>query len=237
MFALVVDSHTGLVETLSHLLEPHGLIAQGASSCEEADQFLRQHRVGVVLLGAMLPDRSGVQYLKLLRSYPATRDLPLIMLGPRSSDIDIAIGLEAGADDYVAGRMSPIELQRRILAVMRRCEVVSALPDSTTEMRCGPLVFDQATRRARVHGDVLVLRRVEADLLAHLLSAPGRVFTRSQLVKLVCDSDNVLERVIDVHVSRLRMSLANVGAESMIETVRGIGYRLLDLPMTDSRSV
>jgi two-component system response regulator AdeR len=91
--------------------------------------------------------------------------------------------------------------------------------------------------RNRVHGDVLVLRRVEADLLAHLLSAPGRVFTRSQLVKLVCDSDNVLERVIDVHVSRLRMSLANVGAESMIETVRGIGYRLLELPMTDSRPV
>lgn len=236
MFALVIDSHTGLVETLSHLLEPHGLIAQGASSCEEADRFMREHQVGVVLLGAMLPDRSGVQYLKLLRSYPATRDLPLIMLGPRSNDIDIAIGLEAGADDYVSGRMSPIELQRRILAVMRRCEVASPMPDTTTEMRCGPLVFDQATRRARVHGDALVLRRVEADLLAHLLGAPGRVFTRSQLVKLVCDSDDVLERVIDVHVSRLRMSLASVGAGSMIETVRGIGYRLLESPLTESPS-
>jgi DNA-binding response OmpR family regulator len=97
-------------------------------------------------------------------------------------------------------------------------------------------VFDQATRRARVHGDALVLRRVEADLLAHLLSAPGRVFTRSQLVKLVCDSDDVLERVIDVHVSRLRVSLANVGAGSMIETVRGIGYRLLESPLTDAPS-
>lgn len=225
---LLIDPRTELADRLRPLLTPHALSIRAVGSSDEADAFIQDHPVAVVLLGAMLPNRSGVQYLKLLRSYPATRDLPIILLGRRESDIDIAIGLEAGADDYVPSPISVVELQRRILAVQRRCEGPVEMAEVNTQHRVGQLVFDHATRRAKVGDEILPLRPVELDLLAQLLSAPGRVFTRQQLVRLVCESEDVLERVIDVHVRRLRACLAQAGAEPMIETVRGIGYRLLE---------
>jgi DNA-binding response OmpR family regulator len=229
MCVLLIDSQTELATQLASLLWPHGLSVQALTSCEAADRFLRSNDVTLVLLSTALPDRSGVQYLKLLRSYPGTRYVPLIMLGSRATDIDVALSLDAGADDYVHKPPSPIELQRRILAVIRRCEPTVPLRHrGTVERRCGPLVVDESSRRVRVGDQPLSLRPSEIDLLLRLMRAPGRVFTREQLVRHVCESEDVRERVIDVHIRRLRASLAPHGADGLIETVRGVGYRVLD---------
>ena len=227
---LLVDTNSDLRNRLDFLLGPHGLSVEMMSSCEEADGFLRANPVSVLLLSSTLPDRSGLQYLKLLRSDPATRSVPLIMLGMRATDIDVALTLDAGADDFVHKPVSPKELERRILALLRRCEAPTAVQPERSARRVGSLEYDEQTHRISYHGTPLALRRTEAGLLACLMAAPGRVFTRSQLVRRVCDSETVHERVIDVHIRRLRALLQPVGADSMIDTVRGVGYRLLDAP-------
>lgn len=228
MHVLLIDAFTELAGPLSAQLGPHGLSVLATTSCEEADELLRTQEIVVVLLSATLPDRSGMQYLKLLRSFPATHTLPLIVLGTRSTDIDVALTLDAGADDFVHKPASPRELERRILALLRRCEQPAPAPRERSARRVGPLEYDEETHRVSFDGVPLALRRTEAGLLACLMAAPGRVFTRSQLVRRVCDSESVHERVIDVHVRRLRALLQPVGADGMIDTVRGMGYRLLD---------
>lgn len=228
MHVLLIDAFTELAGPLSAQLLPHGLSVLSTTSCDEADELLRTGEIALVLLSATLPDRSGVQYLKLLRSFPSTHTLPLIVLGTRSTDIDVALTLDAGADDFVHKPASPRELERRILALLRRCEQPAPAPRERAARRVGPLEYDEETHRVSFDGMPLALRRTEAGLLACLMAAPGRVFTRSQLVRRVCDSETVHERVIDVHVRRLRALLQPVGADGMIDTVRGVGYRLLD---------
>jgi two-component system phosphate regulon response regulator PhoB len=228
MHILLIDAYKDLAGPLALLLGPHGMSLRATTTCEEADEFLRTHEVSLVLLSSMLPDRSGVQYLKLLRSFPSTRALPLIMLGTRATDIDVALTLDAGADDYVHRPASPPELERRILALLRRCDHASPGPRRLTTRQVGSLGFDEDSRRVTFEGVHLPLRRTEADLLACMMEAPGRVFTRSQLVKRICDSETVHDRVIDVHVRRLRLLLQPFGADGMVDTVRGVGYRLLE---------
>jgi two-component system phosphate regulon response regulator PhoB len=230
MHILLIDSYKDLAGPLAQLLGHHGMLLRATTTCEEADEFLRTHEVSVILLSSTLPDRSGVQYLKLLRSYPATHALPLIMLGTRATDIDIALTLDAGADDFVHKPASPKELERRILALLRRCDPNALAPRERAARRVGPLAYDETTHRITFDGAPLALRRTEVVLLACLMASPGRAFLRSYLVKHVCGSDFVHERVIDVHVRRLRTLLMPVGADGMIETVRGVGYRLLDTP-------
>jgi hypothetical protein len=228
MNILLIDAYSDLAAPLALLLGPRGLSLRATTSCEEADAFLRTHAVSLVLLSSTLPDRSGVQYLKLLRSFPSTRTLPLIMLGTRATDIDVALTLDAGADDYVHKPASPPELERRILALLRRCDHTSPEPRRLATRKVGSLGFDEDSRRVTFDGVHLPLRRTEADLLACMMEAPGRVFTRSQLVKRICDSETVHDRVIDVHVRRLRLLLQVFGADGMVDTVRGVGYRLLE---------
>jgi DNA-binding response OmpR family regulator len=225
---LLIDPRVDLAVRLRPLLTPEHVDIHAVTTSSDAEAFIQSQPVSLFLLGAMLPDRSGVQYLKLLRSYPASRNVPIIILGRQETDVDIAMSLEAGADDYIPGPISVVELHRRIRAVRRRYDSVFAPAASTRdERRFGEMVLDNETRRVRVGGETLSLRPVEFQLLTHLLGAPGRVFTRQQLVSVLCDSDDVIERVIDVHVMRLRLSLAQAGAKPMIETVRGIGYRLV----------
>lgn len=225
---LLIDPRTDLATRLRPLLTPENVDIHAVTTSLDAEAFIQSHPVSMFLLGAMLPDRSGVQYLKLLRSYPASRSVPIIILGRQETDIDIAMGLEAGADDYIPGPISVVELHRRIRAVRRRYASAFAPAASTkAERRFGEMVLDNETQRVRVGGETLSLRPVEFQLLTHLVGAPGRVFTRQQLVSVLCDSEDVMERVIDVHVMRLRLSLAQAGAKPMIETVRGIGYRLV----------
>ena len=179
----------------------------------------------------MLPGTSGVQLARRWRADPRTREVPVIMLTARASEADKIAGLDAGADDYLTKPFSPAELQARIRAVLRR-RVPSAL-DLPVEV--GALRLDPGSRRvsfgvepARVE---LKVGPTEFRLLHVLMSQPERVHSRAQLLNRVWgDHVFIEERTVDVHVKRLRESLAPAGAQAMVETVRGAGYRLVAAP-------
>lgn len=174
----------------------------------------------------MLPDGSGFDLLATLRGKP--HPPAVIILSSRDDEADRVAGLETGADDYVTKPFSPREVVARVRAVLRR-----ARPAAPSQPRARlPLSAEPDTRRAAVHGVPLELTRVEFDLLACMLAAPGRVFTRAQLIERIWgDNFAITDRTIDSHVKALRRKVADAGGEpGLIETVRGVGYRVSDAP-------
>jgi len=179
--------------------------------------------VDLVVLDLMLPDGSGFD---LLTRWRKTRQLPVIVLSSRDGEADRVVALEAGADDYVTKPFSPREVVARVRAVLRRSQVEA----SAAAPRA--ISLDAATRRARAHGTNLELTRVEFDVLSCLLEQPGRVYSRVELIARVWgDGFAITDRTIDSHVKALRKKVAEAGAEpGLIETVRGVGYRVTDTP-------
>ena len=153
----------------------------------------------------------------------------MIVLSSRDGEADRVAALETGADDYVTKPFSPREIVARVRAVLRRLpSVVSPLPEAPPS----PLRVDAATRRAHVQDALLELTRVEFDLLATLLESPGRVFTRTELIDRVWgDGYAITDRTIDSHVKSLRRKVLDAGGDpGLLETVRGVGYRVTDEP-------
>jgi two-component system phosphate regulon response regulator PhoB len=180
-----------------------------------------------VLLDWMLPDRSGVELLKDLRSDDRTRSLPVIMLTAKGSEADRVVGLDTGADDYVVKPFSPRELVSRIRAVFRR----RAPQHSGEAVEYGPILIDPARHEVRVNGEAIRLGLAEFKLLSFLVNHPDRVYSRAQLLDSIWgDHVFIEERTVDVHVLRLRKALAPVGAQTLVQTVRGLGYRLSTQP-------
>jgi DNA-binding response OmpR family regulator len=196
------------------------LVRSGFTVIEAADGAEAEHRVedaDVVVLDWMLPDTSGIAWLRRLR---AGRDAakPVLMLTARASEIDRVEGLDAGADDYLVKPFGAAELVARVRALLRRVHP----PD---RISVGALVIDLEGARVSVAGASLPLTRREFELLACLARHPGRVFTRNELLDRVWGEDFVgTDRTVDQHVAQLR---ARLGAER-IETVRGRGYRLAE---------
>jgi len=180
------------------------------------------------VLDLMLPDGSGFDLIGKLRQ--AQKHLPIIVLSSRDGEADRVAALETGADDYVTKPFSPREVVARVRAVLRRS--VFPGPERPVAGISVPLGVDPSTRRAQVNGRPLELTRVEFDLLATLLDSPGRVFTRAQLIDRVWgDGFAISDRTIDSHVKSLRRKVGETGADpGLIETVRGVGYRVSDLP-------
>ncbi len=179
----------------------------------------------LVVLDLMLPDGSGFD---LIGRWRKTKHIPVIVLSSRDGEADRVVALEAGADDYVTKPFSPREVVARVRAVLRRSqmELASGSPPA-------PLIsLDAATRRARANGSNLELTRVEFDVLSCLLEQPGRVYSRVELIGRVWgDGFAITDRTIDSHVKALRKKVAEAGAEpGLIETVRGVGYRVTDAP-------
>src|SRR5439155_17156916 len=166
-----------------------------------------------------------------LRSLRAHSDVPVIVLTSRDEETDRVVGLEMGADDYVLKPFSPREVAARVRAVLRRAAGKSAQPGEEKPLR-GPagLLVDPRTRKAAVGERELALSRTEFNLLAVFLRSPGRVFERSQLLDAVWGSDVVVgDRTVDVHVKALRRKIEEAGGDArVLETVRGVGYRLRD---------
>ena len=228
---LIVEDEVAIRELVGFVCETEGCSTYRAGSVAEAQQLLDAHAVDLILLDCMLPDRSGLDWLKSLRGSSRHGAIPVIMLTARGDESDRVAGLDAGADDYVVKPFLPRELSARIRAVLRRHQASqgqnsSGANESEGEIHCGPLMMNAARFEALVNGAPVKLSAKEFKLLYLFASKPGRVFTREMLLESVWPGAFVDERTVDVHMLRLRKALAGTRAENLIETVRGVGYRL-----------
>ncbi len=219
---LVVEDEPAIAELISVNLKHSGFrpiwVMDSATAQAELDAVLPD----VILLDWMLPGESGLSLAKRWRAHPRTKMVPIIMLTARGDEVDRVAGLDAGADDYIAKPFSTKELLARIRAVLRR----RAPEQDAGVITVSELSLDSSTYRVTYRAQLLKLGPTEFKLLQYLMSHPERVHSRSQLLDRVWgDHVFIEERTVDVHVKRLREALG-VEAGSMIETVRGAGYRL-----------
>ncbi len=219
---LVVDDDPAIREMLLLALGSAGFDTQQAASAAEARRAIDAAPPDLILLDWMLPGQSGYEFARALfmdTSHPA---IPVIMLTARGQVEDKVAALEAGADDYVSKPFSISELLARIHAVLRR-----GARDTQDEVHgFGELQLDPASHRVSVKGIALELAPMEYQLLLFFLKNQERVYSRRELIKLVWGSGTYVEaRTVDVHIRRLRMALEPSGHDSLIQTVRGAGYR------------
>jgi two-component system, OmpR family, phosphate regulon response regulator PhoB len=219
---LVVDDDPAIREMLLLALGSAGFDTQQAASAAEARRAIDAAPPDLILLDWMLPGQSGYEFARALfmdTSHPA---IPVIMLTARGQVEDKVAALEAGADDYVSKPFSISELLARIHAVLRR-----GARDTQDEVHgFGELQLDPASHRVSVKGIALELAPMEYQLLLFFLKNQERVYSRRELIKLVWGSGTYVEaRTVDVHIRRLRMALEPSAHDSLIQTVRGAGYR------------
>lgn len=222
---LIVDDEPEVRRMLASYCRAEGYEALEAADGNAALEVARRSSPELVLLDVGLPGRDGFDVLAELRR---VSNVPVIMLTARSEETDRVVGLRLGADDYVVKPFSPRELIARIGAVLRRTQRGdTGLADQAVNY--AGLVIDVAGREVQVDGGAVVLSALEFDLLATLASAPGRVFTREQLLQRVWGWDYFgVDRVIDVHVANLRKALGDdATAPRFVGTVRGVGYKFL----------
>ncbi len=174
----------------------------------------------LVLLDIMLPELDGVEVLKQIRKQHST---PIIMLTARSEELDTLLGLELGADDYISKPFRPLEVVARVKAVLRRGQSQVA---NSTPIHLGRMEIDFVQTLIKVDGNVINVTPTEFRLLEHLAKHQGRTFSRDELLEAVMPEADSLERVIDVHLGNLRRKLEAKGVKGLIQTVRGMGFRL-----------
>ena len=229
---LVVEDDPGLLATLEFNLEASGYLALTASDGASALDVRRSNAVDLIILDLSLPVMGGMQVCKALRE--SGDIVPIVMLTAWHGEGQRVDGLDSGADDYVTKPFSVQELMARIAAQLRRSQEFSRVPAvdggrGSHKIEVGDLEIDLVRRRVVRDGHDLDLRTKEFDLLLHLASQPGRVFSRSQLLEGVWGEDGSGEsRTIDVHVSLLRRKLEDDPANpERLVTVRGVGYRFV----------
>jgi two-component system phosphate regulon response regulator PhoB len=218
---LIVEDEPAIAELISVNLRHNGFqpvwAEEGVAAQRELDAMLPD----VILLDWMLPGQSGLALARKWRSESRTKAIPILLLTARGDEPDKVAGLDAGADDYITKPFSTQELLARIRAVLRR----RAPEQASDSVSIGALVLDAGTHRVSWNGQPLKIGPTEFKLLHYLMKHPERVHSRSQLLdKVWGDHVFIEERTVDVHVKRLRESLGAAG--SMIETVRGAGYRI-----------
>ncbi len=220
---LFVEDEAPIRDLVRFALSRAGMTMLEAGDNAEAERLLASRRPDLILLDWMLPGGSGIELLRRLRRNPELRDLPVIMLTALAEEEQKVRGLEAGADDYLTKPFSPAELVARIRAVLRRATGA----DEQGRLRFDSLELDPATRRAWCRGHPLQLGPTEYRLLHFLIAHPGRVYTRAQLLDYAWPPDEAREeRTVDVAIRRLRKALEPHGAQGLIQTLRGAGYRL-----------
>ena len=221
---LVVEDEPQIQELVAVNLEHAGHQVRRAASAEEAERAIREELPDVLVLDWMLPGESGLAFARRLRADERTRDLPIVMLTARAMEADKLSGLEAGADDYLTKPFSPKELAARIKAVLRR----RAPQLSGDAVEVEGLRLDPAAHRVLAGEQRVTLSPAEFRLLHFLMTHPGRVYSRTQLLDHVWgDHIYIEERTVDVHIRRLRKALEPSGHDRLIDTVRGSGYGLL----------
>jgi len=224
---LIVEDEKDLVEVLEYNLQREGYETLSALDGARALEILdKRPHLDLVLLDLMLPDITGTEICRRIRSVERTENLPVLMLTAKGEEIDRVVGFEVGADDYLVKPFSVRELMLRIKAILRRAEPKSG---GQRETVFGSLKIDVPGHRVWVGDHEVTLTALEFKLLSTLLERKGRVQTRDTLLADVWDIHaDVTTRTVDTHVKRLREKLGDAG--SYIETVRGVGYRFRSNP-------
>lgn len=236
---LVVDDDAHIREVVRFALDRSGFEVDEASDGHQALEQVERTAPDLIVLDILMPELDGTEVCRRLRaSTSPARGIPIIFLSSKSDEIDRVLGLELGGDDYLTKPFSPRELTARVRAVLRRMDgdgTTGDTSDADAMLVHGRLRLDQEKFEARVDGQPLTLTVTEFGLLRTLMSRPGRVFTRDELMERAYRGHVVVsDRTINSHVKRLRRKLAALGSEP-IETVHGVGYRLAP-PRSDSKS-
>lgn len=216
-----VEDDASIRELVLYTLRASGFEAQGFAGSEPFWEAMRAQTPELILLDIMLPGEDGIEILKKLRSSPLTAQLPVILATARGSEYDKVVGLDTGADDYLAKPFGMMEMVSRIRAVLRRAAPAAA----PGLLQMGNLRMDSASHTVYAGDTRVELTLKEFELLKLFLEHPGRVFTRDQLLERIWSTDYVGEtRTVDVHIGTLRTKLGQCG--EYIRTVRGVGYRM-----------
>jgi two-component system response regulator BaeR len=214
---LVVEDEEKLAALLHDYLVQEGFEASVLHRGDQVEDWVRAHRTDLVLLDLMLPGKSGLDVCKALR---ASSEVSIVMVTARVDEIDRLLGLELGADDYICKPFSPREVVARVKAVLRRAKRGEASSD-------GGLALDEAGYKATLAGKDLGLTAVEFELLKVLVSQPGRIYTREQLMDLMYRDQRVVsDRTVDSHVKKIRKKIAAVIPDrELVHSVYGLGYK------------
>ena len=220
---LVVDDEADIVELVAYNLKKEGFLVDSVPDGEKALAKVRKGRYSLIVLDLMLPGLSGMELCRIIRSDPRTASIPIIMLTAKGEEIDRVLGLEMGADDYVAKPFSPRELVARVKAVFRR---TADKPLSADIIEAGDLVINKETYTVTRKGKPIGLSATEFKLLLFLAERKKKVFSRDQLLDAVWRDEAFVEpRTVDVHIRRLRTQIEKDPANPRyIKTMRGIGY-------------
>lgn len=222
---LIVEDDRKTAALVGLYLERQGFKTIAVYNGRQALDLARQHRPSFVILDLMLPHLDGWEVCRELRR---ASDVPILMLTAREEELDRVVGLSMGADDYVVKPFSPRELVARVKAILRRARPQASQPQG--QLAQGGLVLDLQKRKVTLHGQPVTLTPFEYKLLQALMAAPGRIFTREELLDhLYPSGETVIDRVIDVHIGKLRQKIEGDPAKPRyILTVRGMGYRFTE---------
>ena len=217
----LLEDDTNIRNFVVYALNNSGLEAEGFELPSKFWAAVEKKKPSMAILDIMLPEEDGLSVLRKLRESSETKDLPIIMLTAKSTEYDKVIGLDGGADDYVTKPFGTMELMARVKALLRRAEPVS----DGKEYSIGPLLLNPDKHIIRVDGQDVALTLKEFQLLCYLIRNKGNVMTRDRILQEIWgyefDGEN---RTVDVHIRTLRSKLGKAG--DLIETVRGIGYRI-----------
>ena len=216
-----VEDDTSIRDLTQYTLNAAGFETKGFSCAEELYDALHSDTPELILLDIMLPGEDGLSVLKKLRAQSRTTDIPIIMATAKGAEYDKVIGLDSGADDYLAKPFGMMELISRVKAVLRR----SAPKNTADILQIGDLALNRDTHTVLACGNKIVLTLKEYELLSTFMSNIGYVFSREQLLQGVWGSDFAGEtRTVDVHIGTLRTKLGSCG--DYIQTIRGVGYKM-----------
>ena len=224
---LIIEDEPDIRKNLEYNLSREGYSVLTAASIAEAEQLIYSNNLSLVLLDLMLPDGSGLELCKKMKSDPDVQNLPIIILTAKDDEVDKVVGFEIGADDYVTKPFSVRELILRIKAVLKRGDNKKDIVE--IDRQFGDLKIDIDSHEVYVDGELVNLTALEFKLLIQLVDRRGRVQSREQLLSDVWGySSEVTTRTVDTHIKRLREKLGTMG--KYVQTIRGVGYKFSRSP-------
>ncbi len=224
-YIMVVEDEEDILELISYNLQKEGFRINGLNSGEKAIAAIKAELPDLIILDLMLPGIDGFEVCRRLKQDAASRHIPLVMLTAKGEETDIVAGLELGADDYLTKPFSPGILLARLRAILRRAE--RQAPATAARIKHGDLLIDPGRHEVRLGGQLLDLTNTEFRVLSYLAARPGWVFTRAQIVAAIHEENfSITDRAVDVQIVGLRKKLGK--HSTLIETIRGVGYRFRD---------